>query len=262
MRRPYFLVLHCSIAAMLMLSVTVQALPISHTWDFRTTCYANGKCNDTLEPVGNVRTAPSDNGLNVKVSAYAFTDPNGTGPSIDAWLGQYVNPNGGLGVTNSSGDGSHTVDNVGYSDYVVFEFSSPVNVTSYYLNRFDDADSTWYVGNLAPGFDFTGKTLAQVNALGLTMGTNSWTSPGDTSPLETLSTGVLGNYLIIAARLESGDRDDNFKIRTITATQPQTPAVPEPSTLLLFGSGLAALGLVAMKKANNAKQSARQEGQG
>ena len=62
---------------------------------------------------GNVRTASGDNGLSVKVSAYAFTN-NGTGAAIKTWLGQYLNTNGGLGVTNSSGDNSHTVDNIGY----------------------------------------------------------------------------------------------------------------------------------------------------
>jgi hypothetical protein len=76
-----------------------------------------------------VRTAPSDHGLNVKMSAFTFTAPGGTGPASDAWLGQYLNTNGGLGVTNSSGD-SHTVDNVGNADFVAFEFSAAVHVAS------------------------------------------------------------------------------------------------------------------------------------
>jgi hypothetical protein len=240
--------LHCSLVALLLYAGTAQGVAITHTWNFHSTCYTNGKCNDTSEPVGNVRTAPSNNGLNVKVSAFTFTAPGGTGPASDAWLGQYLNTNGGLGVTNASGD-SHSVDNVGNADFVAFEFSTPVHVASYHLSIFDDADSTWYVGNLAAGFDFTGKTLAQVNALGLTMGSNTWSSGGDPSPLETIPGSVVGNYLLLAASLTPSDKDDLFKIRTITATQTTADPVPEPSTLLLVGSGLLALVLVARKKA-------------
>jgi hypothetical protein len=244
-----FLILPVSVMMLLMCSATAQAVSVTHTWNFHTACYATGNCGSPAGSVGNVRTAPSDNSLNVKVSAYAFIN-NGTGAAIDAWLGQYLNTNGGLGVINSSGDNSHTVDNIGYADFVAFEFSAPVNVTSYYLNKFDaDADSTWYVGNLAAGFDFTGKTLAQLNALGLTTGTNSWSSPGGTNPVETISTSVFGNYLILAASFAPNDKDDTFKIRTVTATQYTPDPVPEPGTILLVGTGLVALGWVARKKA-------------
>jgi hypothetical protein len=248
MNKRCVLWLNLSLTAVLLYVGTAQGVSITHSWNFHSTCYTHGKCNDTSEPVGNVRTAPSDNGLNVKVSAYAFTAPSGTGPASDAWLGQYLNTNGGLGVTNASGD-SHTVDNVGNVDFVVFEFSTPVHVTSYYLNIFGDADTTWYVGNLAAGFDFTSKTLAQVNALGLTMGSNTWSSGSDPNPLETITGSVVGNYLILAASLAPTDRDDQVKIRTIAATQYTPDPVPEPGTLLLVGSGLLVLGLVARKKA-------------
>ena len=249
----WFFMLQVSLIWIFMCSATAQAVSITHTWNFHASCYATGKCNDTSEPSGNVRTAASDNSLSVKVSAYAFTN-NGTGTAIKTWLGQYLNTNGGLGVTNSSGDNSHTVDNMGYSDFTVFEFSAPVNITSYYLNKFgDDADSSWYVGNLAAGFDFTGKTLAHLNALGLTTGLNFWTSGSDTNPLESLSTSVYGNYLILATNFGASDRDDQFKIRTITATKYIPDPVPEPGTIFLVGSGLAILGLVARQKAKKAK---------
>jgi hypothetical protein len=252
MKKRSLVILPGCVMALMMFSATAQAVSITHTWNFHTACYATGKCNDTLEPVGNVRTAPSDNALDVKVSAYAFT--GGTGAAIDAWLAQYLNTNGGLGVTHASGD-AHTIDNIGYADFVVFEFSAPVNVTGYYLNKFNqDADSTWYVGNLAAGFDFTGKTLAQLNALGLTTGANSWSSPGNTNPLETISTGVFGNYLILAASFAPTDKDDTFKIRSITAIQYTPDPVPEPGTILLVGTGLVALGWGARKQARRSSR--------
>ena len=248
MNKPYVLWLNLSLVALLLCSGTAQGVSITHSWNFHSTCYTHGKCNDTSEPVGNVRTAPSDHGLNVEVSAYAFKSPKGTGPARDAWLAQYLNTHGGLGVTSASRD-SHTVDNVGRADFVVFEFSAPVHVTSYYLNIFKDADTTWYVGNLAAGFDFTGKTLADVNALELTMGSNTWSARNDPSPLETIAGSVAGNYLILAASLAPKDKDDKFKIRTITDTQYTPDPVPESGTLLLVGSGLLALVLVARQKA-------------
>lgn len=259
MKKASFLLLGGSMVMLLMVSATAWAVPISHTWDFHLTCYTTGVCNDTWEPVGNERTASSDQGLNVTVSAFSFTDPDGTGPSVDSWLGQYIGTEGGLGVSNSAGDSSHTVDNIGYSDYVVFEFAQPVTVASYYLSIFDDGDSTWYVGNLTPGFDFTNKSLADVNALGLTMGTNSWNASTDPNPLEMISTGVAGNYLILASRLSTGDTDDEFKIRSITATQDVPDPVPEPGTLVLVGSGLTILGFVIRRRwAGNALRGSKE----
>jgi hypothetical protein len=247
MKKLWFFVLHVSLVSLLMWSATAQAVSITHTWTFNSSCYATGSCGASSGTAGNVRTAASDNGLSVKVSAYAFIN-DGTGPAIKAWLGQYLSTNGGLGVTNSPGDNSHTVDNMGYSDFTVFEFSAPVDITSYYLNKFgSDADSSWYVGNLAAGFDFTNKTLANLNALGLTSGTNAWSSASDSNPL--ISPSVYGNYLILAANFGASDRDDQFKIRTIVATQQNPDPVPEPSTMILVGSGLVALGFVARKRA-------------
>ena len=269
MNKRCVFIVHLSMAVLLVFFTTVQALTVSHTWDFSSTCYANGPCNDAWEPVGNVRTAPSDSGLNVNIRAFSFPDPNGTGPSIAGWLGQYLSPGdptkGGLGVTNSSGDGSHTVDNMGYADYVVFEFSSPVTVTGYYMAYIvTDADSTWYVGDLAPGFDFTGLTLADVDALGLTKGTNSWNSTTGSNPSETVNAGVTGNYFILAARLDSSTSSDNdkFKILMVTADQEVTDPVPEPGTLVLLASGLTVLGFVTRRRMKKAHAAGVAGGQG
>jgi hypothetical protein len=248
MKKLWFFGLPVSLVIILLYAATAQAVSVTHTWNFHISCSVSGNCGTTSGTAGNVRTATSNNNLSVKASAYAFTN-DGTGPAIKAWLGQYLNTHGGLGVTNAPGDNSHTVDNNGYSDFVVFEFSAAVNVTGYELSKFgDDADTSWYVGNLAAGFDFTNKTLADLNALGLTGGTNSWSS-SDTSPLESISTGVSGNYLILAANFGASDRDDKFKLRTITATQHTPDAVPEPSTIILMGSGLVAFGCIARQKA-------------
>jgi hypothetical protein len=60
---------------------------------------------------------------------------------------------------------------------------------------------------------------------------------------------VSGNYLILAANFGASDRDDKFKLRTITATQHTPDAVPEPSTIILMGSGLVVFGCIARQKA-------------
>lgn len=49
---------------------------------------------------------------------------------------------GGLGVINLNNDNSHTVDNSGRVDFVVFQFSKPIDLNRILLTAYGDTDAT------------------------------------------------------------------------------------------------------------------------
>ena len=100
---------------------------------------------------GNIRTFTAG-GVSVKTSAFS-RDTSGVWST--ACLGSY---GGGLGVTDGSeGDGSnnsHTVDNIGRDNYVLFEFSETVVVDSAFLGYVvDDSDLRIWIGTKTDPFN-------------------------------------------------------------------------------------------------------------
>ncbi|WP_394270574.1 PEPxxWA-CTERM sorting domain-containing protein [Qipengyuania sp.] len=148
-------------------------------------------------------------------------------------LGQWSN---GLGVINGRTDNSHTVDNVGWTDFVLFQFDSVVSLDSAsFSTGWDllfDSDATIGFANL--GGAFTG------NLAGFSFGNSPGSLFGSgTRPINVL--GGTGNTWIIGAA--GGHTDifpDGFKIGTI-GFSPVSGAVPEPSTwaFMLLGFGFA-----------------------
>ena len=127
---------------------TVQTLTGSGgtaTFDFSGSTALDG-------PDGNLRTFTAGS---VSVKASAFSRDKSSGAWSTAYLGSY---GGGLGVTDSSeGDGSndtHTVDNVGRDNYVLFEFSQSVIVDSAFLGYVTcDSDMTVWIGTKTDPFN-------------------------------------------------------------------------------------------------------------
>lgn len=258
MKRKLFSSLSALLLSAGCLSYSSTAQAATYNWNFSTStspCYASGACNQSSGSYGNVRTAGSqqNNDFKVQANAYGFT---GTGSSArTAWLGQY---SGGLGVTNrnESGSGStHTADNNGANEFVVFKFDQSIELTGYSLTNFSTTDSTpdtmWYLGTSTTPLDFTGKTLANLTS-SLT-GVSSGSAVGSNV---NVGAGHFGNYLILAANFYQSN--DSFKIKTLTVnhTAPPPPGggdpVPEPGTMVLLGTGLAALGFVARRKSHKA----------
>jgi hypothetical protein len=189
--------------------------------------------------LGNSGLTPSKtytvDGLTVTVTAHSWTGSNWDG---NAKVGQYNG--GGLGVTNSGNDGSHTVDSSGWVDYLKFSFAPvPVDVNSVsigYVSNNADSDFRYWLNN-SGALSSTGGTA--VNGSG----------PGSYNIA--LGSNTEWNYLIIAAdRDNSGNRNNEFKISGLTVTT--TPRVPNNtvpdagSTLALFALGL--MGLVGLRK--------------
>jgi hypothetical protein len=207
--------------------------------------------------VGNVKTFTASGST---LKAAAFSIGTTTDPLMKSYLAAY---SGGLGVGNTiqtsgeTGSPGHAVDNVGAYDMVVFAFDSDswdaqsVHVNPYGTNP--DTDVTFLVGGILSDFGdaanpftgFEGKTLAQVTALGTWFQHDSLGNGSSrTVSLDPNDGSELGRYLIVAGRITSWDRDDYFKIDSVTGLYtPVLPsaAVPEPSTVLLLASGLAGL---------------------
>jgi len=172
---------------------------------------------------GNVRTY-TVNGISVNASAFSRTD---AGTWSTAFLGSY---SGGLGVTDSSegsGSGSsHTVDNYGRDNYVLFEFNQSVVVDKAYLGYVvGDSDMQIWIGTTNTPFSnhltltdaiLNGMGFTEVNATTLT--TARWA--------ELNAGGFVGNTLIIAANTTQSD--DYFKIQSLSVCGP-TCANPKAS---------------------------------
>ena len=171
----------------------------------------------------NFNSSPA--GISVAVTGWAF---NGT-TFIQGSVGQY---SGGLGIRNTPDDDSHTVDNSGYIDYMLFHFSQAIDINSVSFGYVEgDSDFKYWIGN-------TG-TIATLT------GSGGFSVFGGSSPsLFNINAGNLtGTWIAIAAEPAAGDRDDHFKISAMNVS---TKVPDSASTIMLMSLGLA--GLVALRR--------------
>lgn len=198
---------------------------------------------------GNIRSF-SNGSFSVQASAWSYE-----GTTLEtAWLGRFSS---GLGVTNNSeGNGSsnnsHTIDNLGQSDFVLLVFNQAVNISSAQLVPFDisatanDNDARVSYTSFAGAFTPIPTAFTTGSSFWASLASASYNVSGNmTSPYGTSlnSAGKFGNIWLIGAASPNPDyRDDGFKLKSITVS---TPAVPEPSTwaMMLLGFGLAGASL-------------------
>ncbi len=177
--------------------------------------------SSTDGPDGNIRTF-SDGSLSVKVSA--FSRDKSSGAWETAYLGLFGS---GLGVTDrsegSGGGDSHTVDNIGRDNYVLFEFSEPVVIDRAYLGYVvGDSDLTAWVGTFADPFNnHLSLNDAVLGAFGFTEDNTTTSSSARWADLN--AGAVVGNALVIAAWLGDSTPEDRFKIRKLDVCVPQNP---------------------------------------
>lgn len=213
------------------LSIPAYADPV--TWSFTGSqggSYGNGS-------FGNTRTF-SQGGITVTASAWGYTWGSRDDRLQAGALGRWSS---GLGVCNQSegsgcGSPTHQVDNVGADDWVLFVFSAPVDITSVRIDPYGtyDRDVSYWVGNVTTPLSLSGVTYAGLGALGFGSRIDNTASASDSARNVSIAGGLV-NALLIGGQLNS-DQDDYFKIQSITA---DVRSVPEPSTLLLLGLGLA-----------------------
>lgn len=186
---------------------------------------------------GNSRTA-TDGTTSVRVTGWSV---NG-GTVRDGAVGRWST---GVGVENSNGDNSHTIDNNGWLDFILLQFDTNVMLDmvsfSTGFHSMFDTDATIGVANLSgpwnvtPGWDNQSNsvlspfTFFHSGSVGLSGSNTRGVNPN----------GLVGNAWIIAASDLNPDGNlDGFKVGAVTFDA--VGAVPEPSTwaLLILGFGL------------------------
>ncbi len=182
----------------------------------------------------SVVKASNPTGLTATVTAWSTT--NGT-----SWTQESITQNGsyGMGVRTDNYD-SHTVDNSTRKDFLLFSFGgTSVDVNSITFGYVDgDSDFRWSVGNtnnLSTLFS-TGTDVDGVSYDPVTFNINAGNA--------------MGTYLLLGAKPDSSN--DRFKVSglNVSYTVPtNTPGVPDGgSTVILMGSALAGLGLIARRR--------------
>ena len=184
----------------------------------------SGSSADTGNP--NVRTFTA-NGIGVKVSAFSRVK------NTDTWAGAYVGLySKGIGVTDTSENGSepsHSLDNVGRDNFLLFEFSQPVTVDRAYLGWVEsDSDLNLWIGSFTDPFN---NHLTLNNAVLSSFGFTEENTGGSSTRWADFNSGkVTGNAFIIAARLN--DSKDQFKVNKLEFCAPEAgsspPSLPSP----------------------------------
>jgi hypothetical protein len=170
--------------------------------------------------LGNIRQLTAS-GVSVRASGFSRSS-GGTWSlaNVGAWDAS------GLGVEHN-GDDSHAIDNSGQKDYLLFEFSTMVELDRVYLGWVSgDSDLQAWIGTFNDPYN---NHLTLSDAV---MGNFSHTETnngGSSARWADLNANlVVGNAIVIAARLDQSN--DYFKLEKVDVCVPSTPPTATPTS--------------------------------
>lgn len=201
---------------------------------------------------GNSLTYAQD-GLTLKVTAWGYTYGAGDNALENAALGRWST---GLGVCDRSegtncGDPAHQVDNVGPDNFVLFAFDHLVDPTTIRVDPYNtwDRDVSYWIGTVADPFSLDLTGLAYSSLTGPTWsGRYDDFSGASSAARDVAIQGGGANVILFGTYVDeptTTSTKDRFKISAATV---ERVTVPEPSTLLLTGAGLAIFGFRRSKR--------------
>ena len=188
----------------------------------------------------------ANNGVTATATAWS-ADRTETNPVLH--VSEVVQWSPGIGVKNASETITdvpyvpYYVDNQNHYDFILFVFSAPVDISSVRLNPSAgtfDLDASYWLGNIDPAANLSGRAFTGLAGLGFGPRINSESIASNTSRDVAINTPAGGvNAILFGARVSGDAEFDRFKISTIQGCT----VIPEPGTAaLLLGSLLLVAG--------------------
>ena len=243
------------IAAPLLVTVTLLSTPASAATTINYTFNTTGSMADNGTYGNNILFQTTTGSSTLKLKVTGWQSKQSTNDITTAYVGAY---SGGLGVTGindtNGANGYHQIDNAfSYTDFILLQFDRAVTLSGANLNVYQmtnvsgmDSDLAYYnAGSIVtPAWD------SAVNLTAYDTVPSTWTGAdgGSASGFRALSPSAASTkWLVGAAFLPTTDRDDGFKISSLSVSE-LVPTVPEPATWAMMLIGFAAIG-VGMRRA-------------
>jgi hypothetical protein len=231
----------------------VSANASTGTFTFTSANNTGNSYGDVLNFTPTVSGGTFSGLTNVAVTAFSTTaistNTNISAAAVDEYQGDGLGVCGTLEGTGCSNP-QHQVDNTdGGYEFVLFKFSTPVDLSSVTLLDYQgvDMDMSYWSGNTAPPNNLTNVTDSQfLSNFGPQGNDNCATNCGSGDTITDTLAGNNVTYLLIAAAYNSGNNNDTFKIQNLSVNS--LTATPEPATFGLIGFALAGIGLIARKR--------------